>query len=588
MGKGIGYDYGIIGNCRVTALISKHGSIDWFCVPRFDGQSVFAKILDENKGGFFSLQPSDLSKYDVKQTYLKNTNILSTYFKSDEDEFEILDYMPCYQDGEQLCNPIQIQRIVRVHSGYPLVKVIFSPALNFGRSKTQLRHLSNCIKAFDKDSGEELFLYTNVPRDYILNAREFRLSHNSIFVLSYDSFDKFEPLEVEKDFRLTRRYWQNWVQSCNLPEKYQQEVIRSALTLKLMFYDETGAVIAAPTTSLPEIVGKDRNWDYRYCWLRDAFFVVNALTKLSKIQEAERFIDYIKNTLVGELEYVRPIYNIDGGLVPMEEIVELDGFMNSTPVRIGNNATNHYQDDVYGEVVLSMFPLFFDERYLRNDTESLWKLVKGVVETAIVRFNEKDQGIWEFRGESKHYTFSKLMIWAALDRGYKIAIKLKKRDEAKRWKTLKDSFKDTILKQAWSEDLQAFTQSYEKKFLDASNLLFPVIGLVDGKDNRMKNTINAVQKQLMENNFVFRYKNEDDFGSPESAFLICSFWLVDALVLAGRKDEARKYFETLLQYSNHLGLFAEDINPTTKQLLGNFPQAYSHVAVINSAVLLSG
>jgi len=291
--------------------------------------------------------------------------------------------------------------------------------------------------------------------------------------------------------------------------------------------------------------------------------------------------------LIGNLEYIRPIYTIDGGIVPEEEIIDFNGYLNSKPVRIGNNATNHFQDDVYGEVVLSLFPLFFDERFVRDDLDDIWELIKLVIEIAIKRFKEKDQGIWEFRGESKHYTFSKLMIWAALDRGHKIAVKLRKRDEAKQWKAIKQAMKKEILENAWNDKLGSFTQSYEKKYLDASNLLIPVLGLIDGKDPRVRKMTDAAEKQLKQGDFVFRYINEDDFGKPETAFLICSFWLVDALALSGHKDEARKYFEKLLKCSNHLGLFSEDVHPESGQLLGNFPQAYSHVAVINSALLLS-
>jgi alpha,alpha-trehalase len=582
------YNYGIIGNGRISALVSNKGSIDWCCFPRFDEQSVFAKILDDEKGGSFAIEPAEPEKYKITQSYIKNTNILCTVFSSAADEFEVIDYIPCYPKVEFLYKPIQIHRIIRVKHGFPAVKVTFDPRFNYGQNKVITRHFSSYIRVVDTETGEESFLYTNVPKDYIINQRVFSIQPDSYFLFSYEKQpDSLSHFDIEKDFGLTKKYWQDWVRACNIPDQYQKEVIRSALTLKLMIYQETGAIVAAPTTSLPEIAGRDRNWDYRYCWLRDAYFTINALTKLSCIPEAEKFIDYIKSTLVGNLEYIRPIYTIDGGIVPEEVSIDLKGHLDSRPVRVGNSATTHYQDDVYGEVILSLFPLFFDERFVREDLDDLWNLVKNIVEIAIKRFNEKDQGIWEFRGESKHYTFSKIMIWAAVDRGYQIAQKLRKKEEAYSWNKYRRSMKEEILNNAWSNELESFTQSYEKKFLDASNLLIPILGLVDGKDPRTRKMINATKDKLKKGGFVFRYINEDDFGYPETAFLICSFWLVDALIVSGQKDEARKYFEELLKYSNHLGLFSEDIHPETNRLLGNFPQAYSHVAIINSAILLA-
>jgi len=582
------YNYGIIGNGRICALVSQDASIDWCCFPRFDEQSIFAKILDSKKGGYFSIKPADLENYQVSQEYIINTNILCTKFSSQENEFEVIDYIPCYKQTESLYKPVHIHRIIKIKKGNPSIQVIFDPKFNYAQNKTILQYFSSYIRAKDTIEEEKVYLYTNVAKDYIIAQKNFVVSSDSYFILSYDKqITVANQFDIEREYQLTKKYWQDWVQSCHIPQKYQKEVIRSALALKLLIYEETGAILAAATTSLPEIVGKERNWDYRYCWLRDAYFVVNALTKISCINEAERFIDYIKNTLIGNLEYIRPIYTLDGHVVPEEKFVNLSGYKDSLPVRVGNSATTHYQDDVYGEVILSIFPLFFDERYVRKDLAQLWELVKITVEIAIYRFDKKDQGIWEFRGEAKHYTFSKLLIWAAVDRGYKIAKKLQHKKEAEHWNKKRQEIKEVILDKAWSEEIKSFTQSYENKYLDASNLLIPVIGLMSGKEQKVRDTIARTQEELKKEDFVFRYINEDDFGFPETAFLICSFWLVDALILSGKKEEAKKYFEKLLQYSNHLGLFSEDIHPKTNQLLGNFPQAYSHVAVINSAVLLS-
>ncbi|MDX1918017.1 MAG: glycoside hydrolase family 15 protein [Candidatus Caenarcaniphilales bacterium] len=593
------YPYGLIGNCRLCALVSDEGSIDWLCVPRFDGPSVFARILDKEKGGFFSIAPVDRDQYTTSQQYIKNTNILITRFESNQSGFEILDYLPCYQKGDQLQKPLQLHRIVRVLKGTPLLRVIFNPSFRYGQSGSQIRVFSDCIYAHDGHRDDELYLYTNIPKDYILNcstgidrvcipSRGFTLHGSHYFILSCEPLNHLpQQLDIEREFHATKYYWQRWVQSCNIPAEYQKEVIRSALALKLMIYDDTGAVIASPTTSLPEVIGKERNWDYRYCWLRDAYFAINALTNLSRISEAEKFIDYIKSTLAGNLSYIRPIYCIDGNEVPEEQSVDLAGYEDSKPVRVGNSATFHHQDDVYGEVILSLYPLFFDERFVRGDLYEIWESVKKVVEIALIRFDQTDQGIWEFRGEAKHYTFSKLLLWVAADRGARIALKMHAKDEARRWRKAADRMKETILEKCWSDELKSFTQSYERRFHDASNLLIAHFGLIPPTDQRIRMMVDSTKESLCRGDYVYRYVNQDDFGEPESAFLICSFWLVDLMAVSGRRKEAREYFEKLLRASNHLGLFAEDIDPKNGRLLGNFPQGYSHVAVINSALLLA-
>jgi alpha,alpha-trehalase len=378
------------------------------------------------------------------------------------------------------------------------------------------------------------------------------------------------------------------VKHCYLPNDYQQEIIRSALTLKQLIFERTGALVAAPTTSLPETIGANRNWDYRFCWIRDSYFMVNALLKLSKFEETEAYISYLKRIIKGSPDYLKPLYTIDGNAVaPVENFSHLSGFANSQPVRIGNDATYHHQTDAYGEAILSIYPLFKDERVVRCDTEELWQVIESLVNLAIEKFPEKDNGIWEIGGESRHYTFSKLFCWVALDRGCDIAYSLGELKTYRRWNTKRRLMKQEILTNAWSEEIQAFSQYYGGTELDASTLLMSGLGIIDPRDPRMVSTVEQTDKQLKRQGFVYRYTHGDEFGQPDNAFLLCSFWLIDALILMGQKKRARKYFEEILQYSNHLGLFSEHLEPTTKGLTGNFPQGYTHVAIINTAMLLT-
>ncbi len=582
-------DYGLIGNGQATALISSKGSIDWCCMPTFDSPSIFAKLLDINKGGSFSIQPT--GKYTATQTYVRNTNVLETVFDSKTGSFKVTDFMPCYVPGAdgKIYAPCQIHRLVEVITGNPEILIQFNPKLDYGRIKTLLKIVEN---NFIQASGEQiqLFLHTNAPLENILKQQPVPLSKKYYFVLSYDT-----PLnhlnsswdQVCEERSWTMAYWQRWVKHCYLPAMYQDEIIRSALTLKLMVHQETGAIIAAPTTSLPEIVGEERNWDYRYCWLRDAYFVIAALSKLAQFEEKESFLEFLKNICVC-CDAIRPLYTLEGKNVPSEiELTHFSGYQNSPPVRVGNEATTHFQDDVYGEMTLAIAQFFSDRRFVREDTDELWHIVTRLVTLATERFSQKDNGLWEFRNYPRHYTFSKLMCWVAVDRGCRIAQQLEKKEVLSQWTETRKHMKAEILEKAWSPKIKAYTQAYGSEELDASNLLMPIFGLVDANDPKIRSTILATEDRLMKDGLVFRYTNEDDFGKPQNAFLICTFWLIDALILIGEKERAHQYFEKVIQLGNHLGLFAEHVNPTTKELTGNFPQAYTHVAIINTAMLLA-
>ncbi len=586
-------NYGLIGNGQINALISDTGNVEWCCMPAFDSPSVFGALLDPDVGGRFLLMPEGL--YSTEQSYLKNTVVLETRFFGREGAFNLIDYTPRYSTTDGYYKPVQLHRLIEVTKDTPKMRVIYEPRLNYARGETRMFIEGGALVA--EQDGTRLYLYSNLDYNRILSQEIIEIPQGSYFVVSYN-----EPLEkvtydyVIDQFRRTTKYWRTWVKHCYLPPDYQNEIIRSALTLKMLVYDDTGAVIAAPTTSIPEIFGENRTWDYRFCWLRDSYFIVHALMKLSQFEELEGFIGYLKNLLGNKvtsnghektIDYIRPLYCISGAPVPEEEFLDhMRGFSGSQPVRIGNDATTHFQNDIYGELVLALYPMFFDQRIVREDMSQLWNIVQQLVELAIDKFPEEDNGIWEFRNARRHYTFSKLMCWVGVDRGVKIARHLSKPD-LKRWTRLRSWMKDEILTNAWHPEAQAFTQAYGSEHLDASTLLMPVYGFIPATDPRMKSTITQSEHRLVKNGLVFRYTNEDDFGIPQNAFTICTFWLIDALALAGETKKAMYYFDNVLKYANHLGLFSEDVDPVTGALTGNFPQGYTHVAIINTAMKLN-
>lgn len=589
-------DYGVIGNGQSIALIDKKTAISWCCMPDFDSPSVFAHMLDEQLGGVCQIIPDAYGKpFEIHQVYERNTNVLRTTFHNDEHEFHVIDFMPRWtlEGNEGVHCPPQIIRLIQVERGEPRVRIRYKPVLDYGRTETRTKWMADGNLAVSITERQVVYLNTNVPVAFIEDEAPLVLSKDKpvCLVITYNT-PAAEPVLANalKSYQRTVNYWRRWVKHCHLPCEYQTEVIRSALTLKQFIFQKTGAAIAAATTSIPEIIGSNRTWDYRFCWLRDSFFVINALMELSHFEEIEGFIAYLKDIMkrYGADDTIHPLFTIYGERVPREEFLDhWTGYGNSQPVRIGNDATDHDQHDVYGEMILSLFPIFMDERFVRDDAEDLWEMTERLVTLAIENFDKPDNGIWEFRENPRHFTFSKLLCWAAVDRGMKIAYKMNQCDEVDAWKRERQRMRKDIMENAWCDEAQAFTQSYDCSHLDASNLLMPMLGFIDAKDPRMVSTIEKTEEKLMRNGLLFRYTNEDDFGVPENAFTICTFWLIDALVMSGNKRKARKYFENILEYGNHLGLFAEDINPVTGEQTGNFPQGYTHMAIIRSACLLA-
>jgi len=578
-------NYGIVGNCKSSALIFEDSSINWCCLPQFDSSSVFGKILDNEIGGSFKINCDE--SFSIKQTYYKNTAILVTNFKNDNEEFELIDYMPRYKndDGTFYSSP-EIHRILLPIKGNPKIKVNYDPKLEYSSGKTKKHIKKNFIVSIVEDKNyETLFLYTNVNKKDILEQNEITLDKKIFFCVSYNekiNIPSFESIYFE--FEKTKVYWLNWTNKNPYFKNYGDQINRSAITLKLLTFEKTGAVLAAATTSIPETIGEVRNWDYRFCWIRDASMVIKIITKLGHVNIVNNFIDFIVNLIPNKNEKLQIMYGINGEKILTERKLDhLSGFMDSKPVRVGNAAYFQKQNDIYGilmDAIHFQILKFQDDNYKH---EQLWSIVKSIVWSVNKNWKNADKGIWEFRNKDMHFTFSKLLCWVAVDRAIKISELIQRGEKAKKWESLRDEIHDDIIKNAWSENKQAFTQSYGSQDLDSSVLLMESYGFIEASDSKFIKTVKSIEKELMFEGLLFRYKNKDDFGEPKSSFTVCTFWFIDSLYKIGEKKKAKKMFDELLSYSNHLGLFSEDIDFKSKELLGNFPQAYSHLALIETA-----
>ncbi|MBE7640158.1 MULTISPECIES: glycoside hydrolase family 15 protein [Salegentibacter] len=582
-------DYGIIGNCKSAALISKTGSLDWCCLPNFDSSAVFAKLLDEKVGGSFEFIVDD--SYKITQEYLWETNILNTQFNDGENSFQVIDFMPRYprEDGSFYAPP-DIIRFIRLTGGRPKFRIKYDPRLDFSREKTYNNLKENYIKSYTKEGKyDSLFFYSSLDLNDILEQNEIELTGNAYCLIGYH--EKLITQTLDRSylkFQRTKTYWMNWSAKTTRYTHYENEIMRSALVLKCLSYKKSGAVLAAATTSLPETIGEERNWDYRFCWIRDASMVIKVMAGLGHIKSAKDFLQFIIDIIPDKDEKIQIMYGINGEKELTEHILDhLSGYKNSHPVRTGNAAYIQKQNDIYGilmEVIYQQFNQF--ETSLEN-SEELWTVVRGIVSIVEENWKKPDKGIWELRTEDRHFVFSKLLCWVAIDRAIKIGEVLRMGINDTHWKSLRAEIYNDIYKNGWNEEVQAYTQYYGSKDLDASTLLMEQYGFIEAKDPRFVSTVKATEKELCKDGLMYRYKNKDDFGEPTSSFTICTFWLIDSLFKIGEKKKAKKMFDQLLSYSNHLGLFSEDIDFETKRLLGNFPQAYSHLALIETAANFS-
>ena len=574
--------YGIIGNSSTAALVHKNGSIDWCCLPRFDSPSAFAALLDPD-GGCFGV--TSVGAAVTRQSYVAKTAILRTEFEHGEESFAVIDFMPRYRDGQTCRRPLEIHRILKPLRGRPAVRVRFEPRLNYSRGETRVTRTADTIIAVN--GLEDLFLYSSLPLDKIVAGEPVALEEDHYLLLTYH--EKLDPPNlayVNEMFEKTREHWEAWSGETRLPSLWNDHVIRSAITLKLLTYESTGAMVAAVTTSIPEIIGEGRNWDYRYCWLRDASLVLESLKSVGHFDEARGFIGFLLNILESKQSKVQIVYRVDGSTDLDEKTMpSLRGYRGSKPVRIGNNACRTRQNDIFGEILNSVH-LYYHHYELEHMPREVWSLVKFLVSTVVRDWANPDAGIWEFRHRPRHFTHSKMLSWVALDRGVQIAKRIGRDAVASEWAPLADTIRADIFRRGWKDRVGSFTQTYGSSALDISLLQATRYGFLDPADPRWIGTVRSCEQSLCRDGVVLRYTNPDDFGTPKNGFVLASFWMANALHTIGERQKAIDLAETTLARANHLGLLSEDIDAQTGELLGNFPQAYSHLAVVNTANLL--
>jgi len=581
-------ELGIIGNCTISALIDRSGTVVWSCFPRFDGDPLFCKLLDEDgERGFYSVELDDLA--EVEQSYLSNTAVLVTRLTdSSGDGVEISDFAPRFQQFGRIFRPTTLMRIIKPFGETPRIRIRLRPVFHYGLHAPQITRGSNHIRYVGTDTS--LRLTTNAALTYLLEETPFILEDQVVLMLGPDESLRGPVLETGREFlEQTIAYWRALTMRLSVPFEWQEPVIRAAITLKLCSFEETGGIVAAMTTSIPEIDGQERNWDYRFCWLRDAYFVVRTLNRLGYIETMEDFLAYINNIVGASKDgYLQPVYGIglEARLVE-RQIDNLAGYGGNRPVRIGNQAWEHDQHDGYGSVLLAATQAFFDQRLRRPAGTHTFHRLERIGDQAFAVHDQPDAGLWEFRTRAEVHTHSSVMCWAACDRLARIASQLGLAERATHWQTRADRIRETILQRAWNPRLNSFVSSFEGEAIDACLLLMHEVGFIRPDDPRFVGTVDAVERELKRGPFLFRYVKADDFGSPENAFIICTFWYIDALIAQGRTGEARELFENMLACRNRLGLLSEDINPTTKELWGNFPQTYSLVGLINCAMKLS-
>ena len=578
-------DLALIGNCTVGALIDARANITWGCFPRFDGDPVFCSLLKKTDDyGFFAIELLDCER--TEQHYLENTAILVTrLFDRHGGSVEVTDFAPRFGQHGRMFRPMMLVRRIRRLNGSPRLTLRLRPACDNGASRPVVTVGSNHIRFMAPILT--LRLTTDASLTAIAQETPFFLDDSITLLLGSDETVHEATGEVGRRFlEETTQYWREWVRNLAIPFEWQDAVIRAAITLKLNAFDDTGAIIAAMTTSIPEAAGSSRNWDYRFCWLRDGYFVVNALNRLGATRTMERYLAYIINIAAnGPLQ---PVYAIDGRADLHElEVPALEGYRGMGPVRIGNLAYRQVQHDVYGSAILAATHVFFDQRLTRRGDEALFRRLEPLGEQAIRCHDQPDAGLWELRGSARVHTFSAVMCWAACDRLAKIAVQLGLVERGAYWLDQANQIHATICQRAWNDQRGTFVSTFEGEAMDASLLLLAEVGFLKPADPRFAATVNAVEKDLCRGDFIFRYIEKDDFGEPENAFLVCTFWYVNALTALDRRDDARALFEKMLMNRNRLGLLAEHIDSQTGEHWGNFVQTYSMVGLINAAIRLS-
>ncbi|MBD8487907.1 glycoside hydrolase family 15 protein [Echinicola sp. CAU 1574] len=577
------YGTGLIGNCAYIAHIEKDTNISWLCFPRFDSDFIFGGMLDREKGGEFNILPEDQT-FTSDQEYLENTNILKTTITlgNGEEAYSVTDFAPRFHNFDRYHKPLMVVRKVEPLKGEPKVKINCKPVTNRGSLPLKPSMSSNHIEYLGAE--QQVRLTTNCSVNYIIEDMAFRLQRPIYLFFTYG-----QPLEApvestaERFLQATTQYWREWIKSTSIPHFYQKLVVRSALALKIHQFEDTGAIIAASTTSLPESPGSTRNWDYRYCWIRDSYYTLNVFNSLGHFQELERYFEYIQNLPTNANGRYQPLYSITGSALLEEELSNLSGYLGNQPVRFGNQAYTHIQNDLYGQVLVSLLPLYADKRFIESEKSHSTPFIHNLLDMIEETMNEKDAGLWEFRNLAQEHCYTFIFHWAGSCAAIKIADRLG--DDSLKVKA--ERLKGQAIKKieaCYVPEMKAYAQAIGTKNMDASTLQLITMGYFGNDIERANNHLKMLEKDLLAKDYLFyRYKHMDDFGVPETTFLICAFWYIEALACVNRLDEAVEGFETLTKYCNHLQLFSEDVDQETGSQWGNFPQAYSHVGLMNAA-----
>lgn len=588
--------YGLIGNLETCALVGQDGSIDWCCLPHLNSPSVFAAILDIEKGGCFSIQPSE--PFDAVQRYRPDTNVLETEFTTDSGTVVLSDFMPMLSDDpEAPFSEPWVYRKSECLDGAVQLDINFQPRFNYAQTRTTVESLGDGIVA--RGNGEHVSLTS--PFELEVDGERahgvHQLEADDVHWCTLQYGQRKRPVSIDPEALLERTidYWRNWTHECTHSDQclfsgpWHDKITRSELVLKLLLHRITGAIAAAPTTSLPELIGGTRNWDYRFSWIRDAAFTVQALYKLRHIRETRDYFDWCLDIVHSGSETFQPfqpMYGLQGAEQLTEETLDhLSGYRESAPVRIGNAARNQLQLDVFGELVLALYET---SHFGETITETTWETIRGIIEYVCTLWDKKGAGMWEIRSEPEHFVHSKVMCWVALDRGIKMAREKGFDAPLDHWFEVRSEIRDVVLEKGFNESINSFVRSFEADhLLDAAALRIPLVGFLPFDDPRVQGTIAAIRDRLTtDDGLVYRYEGEDGIPGGEGAFFLCSFWLVDCLALSGKIREAETIFKNLLGYASPLGLFAEEIVPETGEFLGNYPQAFSHLGLINSAIYL--
>ncbi|RYD79993.1 MAG: glycoside hydrolase family 15 protein [Sphingobacteriales bacterium] len=575
------YQTGIIGNCAFLAHVNKNTDISWLCWPRFDSPFVFGSLLDKQKGGKFSILPQ--GEFTSTQYYIENTNVLRTEITAEDGKYRITDFAPRFRLYERYFKPLMFIRKIEPLQGNPRVTIKCEPVCDYGKNKMRASRGSNHIDYHGCD--ENIRLSTNVSITYILDEKAFVLNETKYLVMTYGQNLEAPVVSTAENFlRETIAYWRLWIKHSSIAGFYQPFVIRSALVLKIHQYEDTGAIIAASTTSLPESPGSTRNWDYRYCWLRDSHYVLTSLNHIGHFEEMEKYFNYLSDISHAEDTRYQPLYGIAGEREITEHTLDhLEGYEGEQPIRIGNQAYEHIQNDIYGQVLISMLPLYTDHRFVFSERSDSVKWIESVLSKIERTIDEKDAGIWEFRNIANVHCYSNLFQWAGAQAALKMAKTIGNKDFEERAQVLIDKASAHI-EACYDPERKVYTNAVGSPHLDASTLQLIMMGYLDPASNRAKDHLIALEKELKtEDGLFYRYLHADDFGKPKTTFLICAFWYVEALACVGRTDEAIKEFENIIKYCNHLLLFSEDVDAKTGSQWGNFPQAYSHVGLMNAA-----